>query len=245
MRNIAMFAAAGALAALATGCFTVHHCDYPEVQMSHAPAEKRVVVQISGFEANITSYLPVYGYETVWRHSPGYYRHGRYHCGAVYPQTYSTTSYIPQTNPTTAYAERAQDTLEDAGFVVGVTNADYRVEVKFAGPMVDDGDRTAEVLWLLLSALSADYGAETWTAKLRIYDAKTGDMLMHHDYAEKYTAAVWGPIPIFSPAGSDQTSHSVMQNWCLSALTDRVMADATAFMSASGAAKAGEEPEKK
>lgn len=244
MKDLRIAASAVAMLAL-TGCFTVHHCRYPEVQLTSAPQGSRVAVQLSGFEAAITSYMPVYGYETVWHRSPGYRHRGHYHYGALYPHTYSTTTYIPQTNPTTAYAERAQDALEDSGFAVGVTNADYRVEVKFNGPMVDDGDRTAEMLWLLLSALSADYGAQTWSAKLKIYDAKTGQMLMHHDYAEKYTAAVWGPIPIFSPAGSDQTSYNVMQNWCLSALTDRVMADATAFLAARVQDQKKESSEKK
>ncbi len=230
-----------ALAALAavSGCFTVHHCRYPQVKMSDAPSGRSVRVQISGFEASITSYMPVYGYETVWRRSPGYYRHGHYRYGALYPETYSTTTYVPQTSLTTAYAERAQEALEESGFVVDATNADFRVDVKFSGPAVDDGDRTAEALWLILSGLSADYGAQTWTAKLKVYDAKSSRLLMHHEYSEKYTAAVWGPIPIFSPACSDQTSGNVMQNWCLSALTDRIMADATAFMASDSASEGG------
>jgi hypothetical protein len=55
---------------------------------------------------------------------------------------------------------------------------------------------------------------------------------MHCDYSERYSALVWGPIPLFSPASSDKTSASKMQGWCLSALTDRAMADATAFLAA-------------
>lgn len=223
------------VASVLCGCLTVHHCEYPEVVMSQAPAGAETRVQLSGFEATITSYVPVYGHETVWRPSHGYWHHGRYRgYGGMSTETYTTTTYIPQTNPTTAFVEQAQDRLENAGFLVNGTNAAYRVEVKFSGPTVTDGERSAQLLWLLCSALSADYGVQTWTAKLRIYDVASGKLLMHNDYSERYTAVVWGPIPILSPAGSDQTDSTVMQSWCLSALTDRAMADASAFLSSVG-----------
>ena len=231
MTRLTNVLAAAAAAALTTGCFTVSHTDYPQVQMSRAPADRRVSVALSGFEATLTSYVPVYGYSTAWRCSPGYYRHGRYHGGWLYPAPYSTTTYLPQTSETTAFVERAQDALEESGFASDQTNVDYRVEVKFSGPVVTDGDRTAQVLWWLCSALSADYGTQTWSAKLKIYD-REGRLVFAHDYTEKYGAAVWGPVPIFSPAGSDQTDYNPMQCWCLNALTDRAMADATAFLSA-------------
>lgn len=224
-----MLAAAG-LATLLSGCFTVHHSEYPAVQMSSLPEGKQMTVQLTGFEATLTTYIPVYGYETVYRRTPTYYHHGRYYPGYYTPETYSTTTYVPQTQATTAFVERAQEALEGSGFIVNATGATYRVEVKFSGPVVTDGDRTAEALWILLSGFSADYGAQTWTAKLKIYDAATGALVMHSDYTQKYSAAVWGPLPILSPAGSDQTEYNTMQCWSLTALTDRAMADATAFL---------------
>ena len=229
-KSLAFLAAAGA-AALLSGCFTVHHSPYPEVRMSSLPEGRRMAVQLAGFEAALTSYTPVYGYETVYRHHAGYYHHGRYYPGYYGPETYSTTTYVPQTSPTLAFIERAQEALEGAGFGVNATGAVYRVEVKFAGPVITDGDRTAEALWLLLSGLSADYGAQTWTARLKIYDIASGDLALRADYEQKGSAAVWGPLPILSPAGSDQTDYNTLKCWTLTALTDRAMADATAFLS--------------
>lgn len=231
MNRMTMLLSAACSAVLLAGCFTVHHSEYPEVQMSRLPEGKRMSVQLTGFEAALTTYVPVYGYETVYRHH-GYYHHGHYRGGYYSPETYTTTTYLPQVNPTTAFVERAQEALEGSGYLVNATGATYRVEVKFAGPVVTDGDRTAEVLWLLLSGLSADYGAQTWTAKLKIYDTASGALVMHSDYTQKYSAAVWGPLPILSPAGSDRTEYNTMQCWALTALTDRTMADASAFLAA-------------
>ena len=230
-RTWGFLAAAGAVALLA-GCFTVHHSPYPDVRMASLPEGRRMAVQLTGFAATLTTYVPVYGYETVYGYNRGWWHHGRYYAGYYGPSTYSTTTYLPQTAPTTAFIERAQEALEGAGFGVNATGATYRVEVKFSGPVVTDGDRTAQALWLILSALSADYGAQTWTARLKIYDVASGDLAMHADYEQKASAAVWGPLPILSPAGSDQTDYNSLQCWALTALTDRAMADATAYLSA-------------
>lgn len=218
---------------LLAGCFTVHHSVYPEVQLTAAPQGKEVRVTLSGFEATVTTYNAVHGYSTGWHYSPGFYRHGHYRGGGLFPTTYSTTTYYPETHLTAEYVKRAQDALEKSGYVVSTSNAQFRVEVDFSGPVVTDGDRTAQVLWWLCSALSADYSAQTWSARLKIYDVASNRLLMTNDYTEKYSAAVWGPIPIFSPAGSDQNDYNTMQAWSLSALTDRTMADVTAFLSAS------------
>lgn len=223
--------AATALAALLAGCFTVHRSDFPDVAMTRAPEGREVSVKLAGFEATVVSYLPVYGYETVWQERVYRDRHGRLRDGGVHPETYSTTSYIPQTHVTTAFIERAQDKLEDAGFVVGLAESDYLVDVRFTGPMRGEDDTLVQCLWLFCSLLSADYGTETWSARLRISDAKTGRVLMHRDYTQKYAAAVWGPIPIFSPAAATATDSGVMQDWVLAALTDRALADATQFLS--------------
>ena len=95
-----------------------------------------------------------------------------------------------------------------------------------------DSEKGMKALWLVLSILTADYSAETWTAKVKIYDNKTGKMVFHRDYSQLYEVTVWGPLPIFSPAGSSKNTANAMQSWCLTALTDRVMADATAFLAA-------------
>ena len=178
----------------------------------------------------MTTYDVVYGYETAYRyHSP----HRRYHYGYWAPSTVMTETYIPQSRPTSAFIDRATEILELNGFNPKTDKPEYRIEVKFDGPFVTDGERAAEAAWTIFSLLTADYGVHTWTAKLKIYSISTGKLLMHCDYSERYSALVWGPIPLFSPAGSDKTAANSMQRWCLMALTDRAMADATAFLSTS------------
>ncbi|MBR1920841.1 MAG: hypothetical protein IJ829_02415 [Kiritimatiellae bacterium] len=222
MRRILL---AAALASACAGCFTLYETDYPDVQMS-AAADAGVSVQVAGFEADVTTFVPVYGYQT-------YYHYGSFGRRGGYwgPSTVATETYIPQTRATDAYRDRAVELLEASGFDMKNERPDYRVEVKFAGPIVTDGDRAVEAAWTILSALSADYGVQAWTARLKIYDVATGRLVMHHDYRERYQAVVWGPLPLFSPGGSDKTSNNAVQNWCLTALTDRTIADATAFLS--------------
>ena len=211
------------------GCFTIFESEYPAVEMASA-GNADVKVQLSGFEAAVTTYEVLYGYETSYRYHHYYgYRRNYGYWG---PSTVMTETYVPQTRATSAYIDRATEILELNGFNPKTDKPEYRIEVKFGGPFVSDGDRAAEAAWTIFSLLTADYGVHTWTAKLKIYDVATGKLLMHYDYSERYSALVWGPIPLFSPAGSDKTSTNSMQNWCLTALTDRAMADATAFLSA-------------
>ena len=221
-------AALGA-AFLQAGCFTLYKSEYPVVQMTRA-AKADAGVLLSGFEASITSYVPIYGYQTAWDVDRVYYRRGRYHYVSGGPTTVSTTTYVPQTDQTTVFIERAQETFESLGYIVNGNNAKYRVEVKFSGPVVTDEDNLVEILWLVLSAFSADYSAQTWSAKLKIYETESNRMVFTCDYTEKCAAAVWGPLPILSPAGANANSPTVLQSRALTILTDRALADASAFL---------------
>ena len=232
MKRLALAVSALALATCVTGCFTVYETPTREVAVSAAPAGRETRIALSGFEAEVTTYSAVHGYTTGWRCAPGYYRHGRYYGGGYYPSTYSTTTYIPHTIQTSAFVERAQDAFERGGYVVSESNAQYRVEVKFTGPAITDADRTVEALWLVLSVLSADYGVQSWSARLKVWDNAAGKVLMTNDYTERVQAVVWGPIPIFSPAGAEGADYNTLQMKALSALTDRAVADATAYISA-------------
>ena len=224
--TVKMSMSAAALFALC-GCFVLNQSEYPAVEMSNVASG--AAVRLSGFDATVTTYVPVYGYETVYHMGP-YRRHW-----GPYATTYATETYIPQSVRTNAFIDRAGELLEQSGCLLRTENPDYTVDVKFSGPIVTDGEKAAGAAWTLLTALTADYGCQTWTAKLRIYDAKEGKLLMFSDYDQRYSALVWGPIPLFSPSGSDKTSYNMMQSWCLTALTDRAMADATAFLSSRGA----------
>lgn len=214
-----------ACAVLLTGCFTVSETPFPDVVQSSLGAGKDLSVQLSGFEASVTSYLPVYGYETI--HMPVFRgRHRRcYHTATIARET-----YVPQVENTTIYIDRAVDVLEKCGFTLNNAAPKYRIDVSFSGPFVSNSESAAVLAWTLFSLFTADYGVQTWSARMKIYDVATGKVVLFKDYTQKYESYVWGPIPIFSPGGSEKSNHNFMQNWCLSALTELAMADATAFL---------------
>jgi hypothetical protein len=210
-----------------SGCFTVKETNFPSSVVTALPKGKEVSVKIQGFAATIVDYMSVYSYDTVWVRgrprgchgwTPGHYA------------TVSSSTYVPQVRSTDFFLERARTSAEEAGFVTQAQQPDYLLDVTFTGPFVTDSQKGIQALWMILSIFSADYSVETWSAKIKIYDNKTGKMVFHRDYSQCYEVAVWGPLPILSPAGSSKNTANAMQSWCLTALTDRVMADATAFL---------------
>lgn len=233
--------------ALLAGCFTLKQTEVPGVQLSHAPEGRDIRVAVSGFEATVTSYIPIYGYQTVYvDHGPYYYghrRHGWYggYWGGHY-ETATTETLVPQVSATDAYLRRAKTLLEDAGFLLNAPQQDYKIDVTFGGPMVTDDERAVAFAWMVLSVFSAEYATQTWTAQLRIYDAKTGRVVLSRQYAQKYEDCVWTPLPIIGLAGCTENTPNFMQNWCLGVLTDRVVADATAFLAQAPTAAAAPAP---
>ena len=107
------------------------------------------------------------------------------------------------------------------------------IEIKENIKKIESGrydERTLEWVWMLCSVLSAEYSVQTWTAKLRIYDNKTGRVAFTRDYSQKYDNVVWSPLFFVGLAGYTRNTYNFMQSWCLTALTDRAVADATAFL---------------
>lgn len=214
--------------ALVGGCFTMHETEYPAVELSTVGQEKEVTVRVQGFEASLTEYVPVYGYETVYVAG----HHGFRRRGFVpgHYATVSTQTYLPQTRQNDTFFQRAEEMFEQSGCNVKAAQPDYLVEVHFAGPIHTDGDSTAEALWFLLSVLSVNYDVDVWTAKLKIHDNRTGRLVFAQEYSQRYNVAVWSPIPLFGPLSSSKNTYNAIQSWCLTALTDRAVADATAFL---------------
>lgn len=223
MKRIMAFSAMAILA----GCFTVKETEFPQTSVASLPEGKEISVNLQGFESTVTDYMAVYGYDTVW--VSGHPR-GRYGWRPGHYATVASSTYVPQVRTTDFFLSRAQTGMESAGFVTKAQQPDYLVKVEFGGPFVTDSERGVAAMWMILSIFSADYDVQTWTAKLKIYDNKTGKMVFHRDYSQRYEVAVWGPIPILSPAGSSKNTANAMQSWCLTALTDRAVADASAFL---------------
>ena len=216
-----------ALLALAAGCWTFDETAYPSAPVSQAPAKDAPSLQIAGFAAAFTRYDAVHSFNTVY--VPGHYGYRYYHPG--YVETVPVTTYVPRASTTDCYARRARDSFEAAGYTIAPATADRIVEVDFSGPYADNSDFWKALGWQLGTVFFCDYSASRWAAKLRIRDGKTGKLLFTHDYEQRFETHVFGLIPLFGISASDATSMVRQQDWCLSALTDRAVADATAFLS--------------
>ena len=130
---------------LLAGCFTLKQTEMPSVQFSRAPAGRDVAVAVSGFAATITTYTPIYGYQTVFVDDGPYFGpHGRRYYGGGHYRTMTSETLVPSVNASDAYLRRAQTHLEDAGFLLRAPSADYNVEVAFGGPFVRDRERAVE-----------------------------------------------------------------------------------------------------
>ena len=211
---------------LLTGCWTFGTSEYPQTQTVAAPASTNITVAVTGFAAVQRWVRDVVSYDTVY--VSGYY--GRRYYRPGYVTTVPSRHFIEEASPTDAFRLRAQDLLEKAGFSVGATTPDLTVDVVFAGPAQESGDMAAELAWMVCTLFFCDYDAQVWTAQLRIRDNRTGKLVFHNDYSQRYETKVFGLIPLFGPASCEETGYGYMQSWCLSALTDRAVADATAFL---------------
>ena len=224
-----MFTSAFALALC--GCFTMHETAPVQTQMSSVPTGKNVTVSLSGFAATILEYIPVYGHQMYYVDGgPVWGRRGRRGWYPGHYETATTETLIPKIEKTEVFLRRAQNILEDNGFLLRAVPADYNVDVTFEGPFVSDDELSVEYAWMFCSVLSAEYSVQNWTAKLRIYDNKTGRVVFAREYAQKYDNVAWSPLFFIGLAGYTRNTYNYMQSWCLTALTDRAMADATAFL---------------
>lgn len=220
------FAFALALLSFA-GCWTFDETPYPALEVTGVPeGVEKPTIMLVGFEAFLTEYEAVNGFRTVY--VPGY--HGRHYCEPGHYEMVPSIEYIPQVRSTDMFVRRAQDQLEKAGFTVGLGLSERTVEVHFEGPFTTGGDDLTKLGWNVLTAFLCDYGTSRWTAKLRIRDSKTGKLLFHHDYDQVYETKVFGLVPLIGASSHTAISRSQMQSWCLAALTDRAVADASAYL---------------
>ena len=217
---------------LLAGCFTLKQTEVPNVQMTRAPEGRDIKVSCQGFAATVTTYVPVYSYQTSYVDHGPYYHHGRRGWyGGGHFQTVTSETLLPQVQASQAYLTRAQNLLEDAGYLLRAPNPDYTVEVTFTGPLVRSDERAVEFAWMFLSVFSAEYSTQTWKADLRIHDTKTGRVVLSQNYTQKFEDCVWSPLFFVGLAGYDENTFNFMQNWCLGVLTDRAIADVTSFLS--------------
>lgn len=222
----------GAIVLLATcGCLTIRETTVPEVLHRALPKGREVRLQIAGFDAKQVTYVPAYGYATVTDFGgPVYVGHGRYRYTGPRTAMVSTTEFIPQVEATPAYRNRAADAFERCGCILQTTDPQYRLDVTFEGPFAESGDGWATIGWMLCTIFTSEYAAQTWTAKLRVHDVKTGKLVLAKDLSQHYEIVTWGPIPIFSPAFDERTESGRISAWCLTTLTDTAVAETLNFL---------------
>jgi hypothetical protein len=213
-------------ALLIAGCWTFGTTEYPQVRVASAPANTNVTVGVTGFAANFVEYASYYEFQTYY--VPGHV--GRHHVHPGYYETVPTVSYVPQLRQTDAFLRRAKDALEKAGFTIGAQIPDYSVDVTFAGPVVTDSDTLRQLGWQVCTIFFCDYATSSWTAALRVRDNRTGKLVFHNDYEQRYETNVFGLVPLISISAARETDLGYMQSWCLGALTDRIVADVSAWL---------------
>ncbi len=210
------------------GCLAFNQTEFPKVAVTAAAgAAEKLTLAVNGFETAVTEVETIESFSSVY--VPGYY--GRHHYRPGYYELVPSVAYVSQSRVTDVFLKRARERFEDAGYSVstGAAVPDYAIEVSFAGPIVSNGDVWSSVAWNLFTVFLFDYTGVEWTAKLRIRDNKTGKVVLSHEYQQRYEAHAAGLIPLFSIASCDETRAQYAQFWCLGALTDRAVADATAF----------------
>ena len=211
-----------------SGCWTFNESQYPTVEYS-APRSSatNLTLAVTGYECVFSGYESVQGFSTVYM--PGYYGR-RYYVPGRY-ETVSTVTYVPTRRASDMFLVRSRELFEQAGYSLGAMVPTYSVEVRFEGPYSTMADFNKSLGWMLCTVFFCDYSSSTWTAKLKIRDNSTGKLLFHRTYEQRYEANVFSLIPLFGPQSCHETTLEQMQIWCLSALTERTVADATAFLS--------------
>lgn len=211
---------------VASGCWTFNETPYPETAVTAASESTNITVRVSGFLAALTEYSAVHSYRTIYVPGCGRHHWSRY----GYYETFPTVSYVPQIITSDIFLRRARDSFEQAGYSIGANTPDWTVDVEFSGPIVSDSDIGKQLAWVLGTVFFCDYETSTWRAKLKIRNNHTGRLVFHRDYTQRYETNVFGLIPLFGISSCRATSQGEMQAWCLSALVDRTVADATAFL---------------
>jgi len=213
---------------LLAGCFTVSETKFPIVTFRADPAvATNVAVSVQGFATTLTQYMVVDGYQTIF-YDGGYGPYGRCYGGGI--ATAHSTTFVPQSCPSDAFLEQAKNRFEGLGFNIMAQTPDYVVEARFTGPHTTAGDTAASVAWLICSLLTCDHGVQTWKSHLKIHDNRSGRLVFSREYSQKYEVTGFSPIPLFGISYYDRTGSNYMQCWCLSALTEQMVADAAEFL---------------
>ena len=144
--------------------------------------------------------------------------------------TTTTETLIPNVQTTDAYLKRVQSRLEEAGCILRAAPPVYTVSGEFSGPFNPPGANWRRAGIDLGTALFAMYDTASYTLSVKVYETATGKPVFAQNYEQTYSATGFSPLWLFGLMAYDNITSQFQQGWCLSALTDRAMADVSAFL---------------
>ena len=219
---------AGTISLLLSGCWTVSETEYPAVSVTQAPAGAPVKVKLDNYRTGVYNYVPVEGHESMDLDS------GKTSSEEAKRQQAdtgdSTAAWGLQNTASGRLVSRSIAELERKGYKIDRTHPDYVISVKFTGPEYYDYDTLRQVGYMICTIFTAEKSEVTWRAHLTVFNADKSKSLYEKDFEQNYQATVWGPIPIASPACNVKVTEHASSSWALTALSDQVLADATAFL---------------
>ena len=213
---------AGAISLLFAGCWTVSETEYPDVEVTRLPSGKAASVSFSGFEVDLQRYLPVEGHEQMKTN-----KDDRVDGPCVKENSATNQFYMTRNTASRKLVDRASVGMERKGFEVKTLNSQYVIDMKYAGPFDRDYDALKWIGLSLCTIFTADKNVQTWTGDLKVYDRATKKAIFEKSYTNEYSVAVWGPIPVASPACHSKITCTACSSTVLTAMTDEAIADAS------------------
>ena len=220
------FVVVGLLSLAVSGCWTVSETEFPQVEVTQAPAGKPITVKLSNYRTGVYDYVPVEGHEAMSNACAQASAEESKRQQAAYVD--STMGWGLQNSASGRLVSRSIAELERKGYKIDRENAEYIIELKFESEPDDHVLR--QVGYMICTLFTAEKNEVDWKAHLAVYDSAYEKVLFSKDYEQNYQVTMWGPIPVASPACSKKSTDRAGNSWALTALSDRALADATAFI---------------
>ena len=216
---------AGSISLLFAGCWTVSETEYPDVEVTRLPQGKTVSVSLSGFAADVQKYWPVEGHEQMKTNAAD-----RVDGPCVKDSSSTNIYYMSRNTVSRKLIDRASVGLERKGFEIKTSKPQYVVDMEFQGPFDRDYDTLKQLGLAVCTICTMEKDCERWTGHLQVFNRANNKQIFERYYTNEYSVAVWGPIPIASPACHEKITPSACNSWVLTAITDEAMADASKFL---------------
>ena len=210
---------------LLSGCWTVSETEYPDVEVARLPAGKTASVSFSGFEVELQKYVPIEGHEEMKTN-----KDDRVDGPCVKDNSATNVFYATRNTASRKLIDRASVGMERKGFDIKTMNPDYVIDMKYEGPFDRDYDAFKWLGLSICTIFTADKNVETWTGRLRVFDHASKKAIFEKHYTNEYSVAVWGPIPVASPACHPKITCTACSSAALTAMTDEAIADASKFL---------------